>query len=94
MTPLLPLPTFGAAIGVPRLLMKDEALIPTGTSSSLGQHSPKDCLVKRPDSRRCSIQDRRTECLRSGSTGRGRPRAGSPCRVLVPRLLTTCHWQS
>ena len=30
MTPLLPLPRLGAALGVPRLLMKDEGLIPTG----------------------------------------------------------------
>ena len=30
MTPLLRLPTYGAAIGVPGLLMKDEGLIPTG----------------------------------------------------------------
>src|ERR1044072_7008271 len=36
MTPLLPLPTFGAAIGVPRLLMKDEALTPTGTFKARG----------------------------------------------------------
>jgi threonine synthase len=36
MTPLLPLPAFGAAIGVPRLLMKDEGLIPTGTFKARG----------------------------------------------------------
>ena len=36
MTPLLPLPTYGAAIGVPRLLMKDEGLIPTGTFKARG----------------------------------------------------------
>ncbi len=36
MTPLLPLPTYGRAIGVPRLLMKDEGLIPTGTFKARG----------------------------------------------------------
>jgi threonine synthase len=36
MTPLLPLPTYGAGIGVPRLLMKDEGLIPTGTFKARG----------------------------------------------------------
>jgi threonine synthase len=36
MTPLLPLPTYGAAIGVPGLLMKDEGLIPTGTFKARG----------------------------------------------------------
>ena len=36
MTPLLPLSTYGASIGVPRLLMKDEGLIPTGTFKARG----------------------------------------------------------
>lgn len=36
MTPLLALPTYGAAIGVPNLLMKDEGLIPTGTFKARG----------------------------------------------------------
>ena len=36
MTPLLPVPTYGAAIGVPGLLMKDEGLIPTGTFKARG----------------------------------------------------------
>jgi threonine synthase len=36
MTPLLPLPKYGAAIGVPNLLMKDEGLIPTGTFKARG----------------------------------------------------------
>ena len=36
MTPLLPLPNYGAAIGVPNLLMKDEGLIPTGTFKARG----------------------------------------------------------
>jgi threonine synthase len=36
MTPLLPLPTYGQAIGVPGLLMKDEGLIPTGTFKARG----------------------------------------------------------
>ncbi|GAA3732694.1 threonine synthase [Streptomyces tremellae] len=36
MTPLLPLPSYGAAIGVPGLLMKDEGLIPTGTFKARG----------------------------------------------------------
>ena len=36
MTPLLPLPAYGAQIGVPRLLMKDEGLIPTGTFKARG----------------------------------------------------------
>ena len=31
MTPLTPLPRLGAALGVPRLSMKDEGLIPTGS---------------------------------------------------------------
>ena len=36
MTPLLPLPTYGASIGVPRLLMKDEGLLPTGSFKARG----------------------------------------------------------
>ena len=36
MTPLLSLPTYGEAIGVPRLLMKDEGLMPTGTFKARG----------------------------------------------------------
>ena len=36
MTPLLPLPTYGARIGVPGLLMKDEGLTPTGTFKARG----------------------------------------------------------
>jgi threonine synthase len=36
MTPLVPLPRFGAAAGVPRLVMKDEGLIPTGTFKARG----------------------------------------------------------
>ena len=36
MTPLLPLPTYGAAIGVPGLLMKDEGLVPTGSFKARG----------------------------------------------------------
>ena len=36
MTPLLPLPMYGASIGVPGLLMKDESLVPTGTFKARG----------------------------------------------------------
>jgi threonine synthase len=36
MTPLLALPRLGKALGVPRLLMKDEGLIPTGTFKARG----------------------------------------------------------
>ena len=36
MTPVLPLPSYGAAIGIPGLLMKDEGLIPTGTFKARG----------------------------------------------------------
>ena len=36
MTPLLAVPRLGAALGVPRLLMKDESLIPTGTFKARG----------------------------------------------------------
>src|SRR3954469_5694197 len=36
MTPLLPLPSYGAAVGLPRLLMKDEGLLPTGTFKARG----------------------------------------------------------
>jgi threonine synthase len=36
MTPLLPLPAYGAAVGVPELLMKDEGSIPTGTFKARG----------------------------------------------------------
>ncbi|MFI5930852.1 threonine synthase [Actinoplanes sp. NPDC051494] len=36
MTPLLTLARYGARIGVPRLLMKDEGLIPTGTFKARG----------------------------------------------------------
>jgi threonine synthase len=36
MTPLVPLPRYGAEVGVPGLLMKDEGLIPTGTFKARG----------------------------------------------------------
>ncbi len=36
LTPLLPLPALGKALGVPELLMKDEGLIPTGTFKARG----------------------------------------------------------
>ncbi|MEU0510673.1 threonine synthase [Amycolatopsis sp. NPDC006125] len=36
MTPLLPLPTYGAQVGVPGLLMKDEGLVPTGSFKARG----------------------------------------------------------
>ncbi|GAA2502918.1 threonine synthase [Winogradskya humida] len=36
MTPLLPMPRYGARIGVPHLLMKDEGLIPTGSFKARG----------------------------------------------------------
>ena len=36
MTPLLPLPAYGASIGVPGLLMKDEGLVPTGSFKARG----------------------------------------------------------
>lgn len=36
MTPLVPLPRLGAALGVPRLLMKDEGLVPTGSFKARG----------------------------------------------------------
>jgi threonine synthase len=36
MTPLLPMPAIGQALGVPKLLMKDEGLLPTGTFKARG----------------------------------------------------------
>jgi threonine synthase len=36
MTPLLPMPRIGRALGVPDLLMKDEGLLPTGTFKARG----------------------------------------------------------
>jgi threonine synthase len=36
MTPLLPMPRIGQALGVPNLLMKDEGLLPTGTFKARG----------------------------------------------------------
>jgi threonine synthase len=36
MTPLLPMPRYGREVGVERLLMKDEGLIPTGTFKARG----------------------------------------------------------
>jgi threonine synthase len=36
MTPLLPLPSYGARVGVPGLLMKDEGLVPTGSFKARG----------------------------------------------------------
>jgi threonine synthase len=35
-TPLLPAPRFGAAVGVPKLLVKDEGLVPTGSFKARG----------------------------------------------------------
>ena len=36
MTPLLPMPAYGGATGLSRLLMKDEGLVPTGTFKARG----------------------------------------------------------
>ena len=36
MTPLLPVPRIGRALGVPGLLMKDEGVLPTGTFKARG----------------------------------------------------------
>ena len=36
MTPMLPMPAIGRALGVPRLLMKDEGPLPTGTFKARG----------------------------------------------------------
>jgi threonine synthase len=36
LTPLLPMPRLGAALGVPRLLLKDEGALPTGTFKARG----------------------------------------------------------
>ena len=36
MTPVLPMPRLGRALGVPNLLMKDEGLLPTGTFKARG----------------------------------------------------------
>jgi threonine synthase len=36
MTPLVPMPRIGAAVGVPRLLMKDEGMLPTGSFKARG----------------------------------------------------------
>jgi threonine synthase len=36
MTPLVPLPRLGEAVGLPRLLMKDEGMTPTGTFKARG----------------------------------------------------------
>jgi threonine synthase len=36
MTPLLPMPKIGKALGIPDLLMKDEGLLPTGTFKARG----------------------------------------------------------
>ena len=36
MTPLLPMPSYGAAIGLPGLLMKDEGALPTGSFKARG----------------------------------------------------------
>ncbi|MBA2464890.1 MAG: threonine synthase [Nocardioidaceae bacterium] len=36
MTPMLPLPTYGAAIGIAGLVMKDEGLVPTGSFKARG----------------------------------------------------------
>jgi threonine synthase len=36
MTPLLPMPSYGSQIGCPRLLVKDESLLPTGSFKARG----------------------------------------------------------
>ena len=36
MTPLIPLPALGTAIGLPKLLMKDDGALPTGTFKARG----------------------------------------------------------
>lgn len=36
MTPLLPMPTYGAAVGIPGLIVKDEGALPTGSFKARG----------------------------------------------------------
>ena len=51
MTPLIPLPRFGEELGLPRLYMKDEGLLPTGTfkarGATVGISRAKELGVKR-----------------------------------------------
>jgi threonine synthase len=79
MTPLLPMARLGAALGVPRLLMKDESLIPTGTFKARGASVGV--------SRACELGVAGVAMATNGNAGAAwaayAARAGLPCLVVM-----------
>jgi len=80
MTPLLAMPRLGAALGLPRLAMKDEGLIPTGTFKARGAAVGV--------SRAAELGVRGLAMPTNGNAGAAwaayAARAGLPCLIVMP----------
>lgn len=81
MTPLLPAPRLGAALGLPRLLVKDEGQLPTGSFKSRGQ-SACISMAKELGQRAVVIP---TAGNAGGAMAAYAARAGLEAHVFMPR---------
>ena len=88
MTPLLPMPRLGASLGVPRLLMKDESPLPTGTFKARGAAVGV--------SRAAELGASGVALPTNGNAGAAwaayAARAGLPCLVVMPAAAPQITW--
>jgi threonine synthase len=88
MTPLLPMERLGAALGVPRLLMKDESPLPTGTFKARGAAVGV--------SRAAELGAAGVSLPSNGNAGAAwaayAARAGLPCLVVMPAGSPEITW--
>jgi threonine synthase len=88
MTPLLPMGRLGAALGVPRLLMKDESPLPTGTFKARGAAVGV--------SRAAELGAAGVALPSNGNAGAAwaayAARAGLPCLVAMPAASPEITW--
>jgi len=88
MTPLLPMERLGAALGVPRLLMKDEGALPTGTFKARGAAVGV--------SRAAELGATAVALPSNGNAGAAwaayAARAGLPCLVVLPAGAPEITW--
>ena len=88
MTPLLPMKRLGAALGVPRLLMKDEGALPTGTFKARGAAVGV--------SRAAELGATAVALPSNGNAGAAwaayAARAGLPCLVVMPAGAPEITW--
>jgi len=88
MTPLLPMERLGAALGVPRLLMKDESTLPTGTFKARGAAVGV--------SRAAELGAAGVALPSNGNAGAAwsayAARAGLPCLVVMPADAPQVAW--